>query len=75
MIVDSMCLLIVLFAQIDIWSLGCILAELWTGNVLFLNDSIVTLLARIVAIVGPFPKEMLQVTSKNAICRGCLLCV
>lgn len=45
--------------KIDLWSLGCILAELWTGNVLFLNDSIVTLLARIVGIIGPFPKEML----------------
>jgi hypothetical protein len=45
--------------KIDMWSLGCILAELWTGNVLFLNDSIVTLLARIVAIIGPFSKEHL----------------
>jgi len=46
--------------KIDLWSLGCILAELWTGSVIFLNDSIVTLLARIVGIIGPFPKEMLQ---------------
>jgi serine/threonine protein kinase len=46
--------------KIDLWSLGCILAELWTGNVLFLNDSIVTLLARVVAIIGPFPRSMIQ---------------
>ncbi len=67
-------MLVCLFAQIDIWSLGCILAELWTGNVLFLNDSIVTLLARIVAIVGPFPKEMLQVTSSCARCAVHVCC-
>lgn len=44
--------------RVDIWSLGCIVAELFTGSVLFLNDSIPTLLGRIDAIVGPFPKSM-----------------
>jgi len=33
--------------KIDIWSLGCILAELYTGNVLFQNDSLQSLLARV----------------------------
>jgi tRNA A-37 threonylcarbamoyl transferase component Bud32 len=33
--------------KIDIWSLGCIIAELYTGNVLFQNDSIQSLLARV----------------------------
>eukprot|EP01102_Stenamoeba_stenopodia_P008153 TRINITY_DN2318_c0_g1_i2.p1 TRINITY_DN2318_c0_g1~~TRINITY_DN2318_c0_g1_i2.p1 ORF type:complete len:542 (+),score=111.83 TRINITY_DN2318_c0_g1_i2:322-1947(+) len=46
--------------KIDIWSLGCILAELWTGSVLFVNDSIPSLLARINGMLGPFPKEMLE---------------
>ena len=41
--------------RIDIWSLGCILFELLTGKVLFVNDSIQTLLVRILAILGPFP--------------------
>lgn len=44
--------------KVDIWSLGCIVAELFTGTVLFLNDSIPTLLGRIDAIVGPFPESM-----------------
>jgi len=44
--------------KVDIWSLGCIVAELFMGNVLFLNDSIPTLLGRINAIVGPFPESM-----------------
>jgi len=30
------------------WSLGCILAELWTGNVLFQNDTVQGLLARVI---------------------------
>ncbi|CAG9314423.1 unnamed protein product [Blepharisma stoltei] len=46
--------------RIDIWSLGCILAELWTGNVLFQNDSVQGLLARVVGIVGPFPDYMFK---------------
>ncbi|CAL9138819.1 unnamed protein product [Musa acuminata var. zebrina] len=45
--------------KIDIWSLGCILAELCTGNVLFQNDSPATLLARVIGIVGPIDQGML----------------
>lgn len=45
--------------KIDIWSLGCILAELCSGNVLFQNDSLATLLARVVGIIGPINPEML----------------
>ncbi|MCD9642518.1 hypothetical protein HAX54_029359 [Datura stramonium] len=45
--------------KIDIWSLGCILAELCTGNVLFQNDSPATLLARVLGIAGPIDQEML----------------
>ncbi|MBA0556210.1 hypothetical protein Golob_026328, partial [Gossypium lobatum] len=45
--------------KIDIWSLGCILAELCTGNVLFQNDSPATLLARVIGIIGPIKQDML----------------
>eukprot|EP00397_Hematodinium_sp_SG-2012_P007053 GEMP01007094.1.p1 GENE.GEMP01007094.1~~GEMP01007094.1.p1 ORF type:complete len:881 (+),score=124.17 GEMP01007094.1:43-2685(+) len=45
---------------VDLWSFGCILAELWTGYVLFQNDSVQTLLARITGIIGDFPEWMLQ---------------
>ncbi|KAK6921366.1 Protein kinase domain, partial [Dillenia turbinata] len=45
--------------KIDIWSLGCILAELCTGNVLFQNDSTATLLARVIGIIGPIEQNML----------------
>lgn len=45
--------------KIDVWSLGCILAELCTGNVLFQNDSPATLLARVIGIIGPIDQGML----------------
>ncbi|KAK4749088.1 hypothetical protein SAY87_026537 [Trapa incisa] len=45
--------------KIDIWSLGCILSELCTGNVLFQNDSLATLLARVIGIIGPIDQAML----------------
>ncbi|CAH8312062.1 unnamed protein product [Eruca vesicaria subsp. sativa] len=45
--------------KIDVWSLGCILAELCTGNVLFQNDSPASLLARVMGIVGTIDHEML----------------
>ncbi|KAM3319468.1 putative protein isoform X1 [Capsicum chacoense] len=45
--------------KIDIWSLGCILAELCTGNVLFQNDSPATLLARVIGIIGQIDQDLL----------------
>ncbi|XP_068658333.1 uncharacterized protein [Aristolochia californica] len=45
--------------KIDIWSLGCILAELCTGNVLFQNDSPATLLAHVIGIIGAIDQAML----------------
>ena len=38
--------------KIDMWSLGCVLAELYSGSVLFQNDSVPTMVGRIVAILG-----------------------
>ena len=56
--------------KIDLWSLGCIIAELWTGAacscilvaagyVLFQNDSVQSLLARILGIIGDFPYHLM----------------
>ncbi|KAG2626906.1 hypothetical protein PVAP13_3KG484642 [Panicum virgatum] len=45
--------------KIDIWSLGCILAELYTGEVLFPNESIPIILARMIGTIGPIDMEML----------------
>lgn len=45
--------------KIDIWSLGCILAELCSGQVLFQNDSLATLLARVIGIMGTIDAGLL----------------
>ncbi|KAK7300524.1 hypothetical protein RJT34_11370 [Clitoria ternatea] len=45
--------------KIDIWSLGCILAELCSGEVLFPNDAVVMILARMIGMFGPIDLEML----------------
>ncbi|KAA8539573.1 hypothetical protein F0562_026265 [Nyssa sinensis] len=53
--------------KIDLWSLGCILAELCSGEVLFPNDALVMLLARMIGMLGPIDVDMLvrgQETSK-----------
>lgn len=44
--------------KVDIWSLGCIVAELYSGYVLFQNESVVGLLARVLGIMGPIPEHM-----------------
>lgn len=46
--------------RIDVWSLGAILPELITGQVLFHNDSVPGMLARIAGVCGPFPQRMLH---------------
>uniref|UniRef100_A0A2N9GLA1 Protein kinase domain-containing protein n=1 Tax=Fagus sylvatica TaxID=28930 RepID=A0A2N9GLA1_FAGSY len=46
--------------RIDMWSLGCILVELCSGEVLFPNDSIEMILARMIGMFGPIDLEMLE---------------
>ncbi|KPI84817.1 putative protein kinase [Leptomonas seymouri] len=46
--------------RIDVWSLGAILVEMVTGEVLFTSDTVPEMLARIVYVCGtPFPRHML----------------
>jgi serine/threonine protein kinase len=45
--------------KVDVWSLGCVLFELFTTQVLFTNSSVPTMLARMQSLCGNFPKWML----------------
>jgi serine/threonine protein kinase len=45
--------------KIDMWSLGCVIAEMYTNEVTFQNDSELSMLSRIEAICGPFPRLMI----------------
>lgn len=46
--------------KIDVWSLGCVLAELATAQVLFQSDSLSGVLARIIGTIGPIPEWMFK---------------
>jgi hypothetical protein len=46
--------------RIDVWSLGAILPELITGRVLFHNECLPAMLAKIASICGPFPAALLR---------------
>ena len=45
--------------SIDMWSLGCVAAELFLGLPLFPGASEHDLLARVVEMMGPPPQELL----------------
>jgi len=46
--------------RIDVWSYGAVLAELYTGYVLFQSDSVACMLARIAGVLGPLPRSLLS---------------
>jgi len=52
-------------SKIDLWSLGCVVAELFTGRVLFQNESIVEMLALIESVCGGVPRDMVKNGSKS----------
>jgi dual specificity tyrosine-phosphorylation-regulated kinase 2/3/4 len=52
---------------IDVWSFGCILAELFTGYPLFPGESETEQLLCIMEILGPVPKEVLEKSTRSEI--------
>lgn len=61
---------------VDLWSMGCILAELWTGGLLFSTHDEIEHLALMERTLGALPRVMLRrVTGKRAdrnFRNGCL---
>ncbi|PHJ22116.1 cmgc lammer [Cystoisospora suis] len=49
----------------DVWSLGCILVELYTGNLLFRTHEHLEHLAMMERIIGPIPPRMLQAATET----------
>jgi len=44
----------------DIWSIGCVIYELYTGKILFPGRSNNEMLKLVMDVQGPFPKKMLR---------------
>lgn len=55
---------------IDMWSLGCILAELYTGYPLFPGENEADQLACIMEIFGPPPAAVLEAASRRRLFFG-----
>lgn len=50
----------------DMWSVGCILVELYQGELLFATHDNVEHLALMERIIGPFPRRMIQVAKNSS---------
>ncbi|XP_062596924.1 probable serine/threonine-protein kinase yakA isoform X2 [Saccostrea cucullata] len=46
--------------EIDLWSLGCILAELYSGAPLFPGTSKIPIIKEMTRLLGPFPRDVFQ---------------
>jgi dual-specificity kinase/CDC-like kinase len=55
----------------DLWSAGCIIAELYLGELLFATHDNAEHLALIERSVGPFKRELLEMSRDSSLAREC----
>jgi CDC-like kinase len=55
----------------DLWSAGCIIAELYLGELLFATHDNAEHLALIERAVGPFKRDLLEMSSDSSLAREC----
>lgn len=46
--------------KVDVWSLGCVICELFLSQVLFQGHSLAAILALVIGTIGPIPEWMLK---------------
>jgi serine/threonine protein kinase len=56
----------------DMWSVGCVLYELFTGKILFPGRSNNEMLKLMMDVKGPFPKKMLKKVRHTAFIQQAL---
>lgn len=56
-----------IFQAVDIWAIGCIIAEVLTGQPLFPGDTDIDQLYRIIKCLGKLTKRHMEVFLKNPV--------
>ena len=56
--------------EVDIWAIGCLYAEMLTGDPLFPGESDIDQLFQITKLLGPLSNKHRQIISKNPMFNG-----
>ena len=58
------------YREVDIWAIGCLYAEMLTGDPLFPGESDIDQLFQITKLLGPLSNKHRQIISKNPMFNG-----
>ena len=62
--------MIFIFREVDIWAIGCLYAEMASGDPLFPGESDIDQLFQITKLMGPLSSKHRQMISKNPMFNG-----